>query len=271
MNLEFLACIPFFWILTEFWFDRLAPFAQLENQLEQKVLQERCRPQAAFEIVPEAGGIRRLLQPVWPLSDGALIRFLIFSAIALPWAGKSEHFFPPILILFTWAICFTIARIDFRWYIIPDELNWLGLGIGISYAAAAQIFTQPTISLTQSLLGAILSAGTLMAIATLCTRFLGREAMGGGDIKLMLFLGSILGVQGGLMTLALSSLTGSFFGIFFLIKSRFMEKKKGMTMIAFGPWIILAAMITAWFGPEALLQKYLAFSETIVRDIVESY
>ena len=109
---------------------------------------------------------------------------------------------------------------------------------------------------TNSILGIILSTGILLSIAFLTSVYLGRDAMGGGDIKLTAFIGAFLGYKATLLALALSSILGSLFGIMSMIKSKLIEKNQGYTMIAFGPYIIMATLIVMYFGEDQIIEYY---------------
>ena len=80
--------------------------------------------------------------------------------------------------------------------------------------------------------------------------------MGGGDIKLTAFIGAFLGYKATLIALALSSILGSIFGIISMVKSKLIQKNQGYTMIAFGPYIIMATLIVMYFGDDQIIRYY---------------
>jgi len=166
-------------------------------------------------------------------------------------------------------IFFIITIVDYRYYIIPDELNFLGIFCGfftsiiLSLAASSNIINNVEFfvginkfTISNSFFGLILSAGILLSIAYLTSILLGRDAMGGGDIKLTAFIGAFLGYKATLIALALSSILGSIFGILSMIKSKLVEKNQGYTMIAFGPYIIMATLIVMYFGEDKIIRYY---------------
>ena len=200
------------------------------------------------------------------------ILFLLYYGFFLRF-GTSYDFMVliPLLILFH-----IITVVDFRYYIIPDELNFLGVALGLTFSAIGQFLPKGTQSLdglnmhhvysiSNSLLGVLLGAGLLFSIAYLGSMLLKRDAMGGGDIKLSAFIGAFLGYKTTLLALALSSVLGSAFGLVILIKSRWVDKKQGFTLIAYGPYIILATLLVFYLGEDYILTEYQAFSEAFVR------
>jgi leader peptidase (prepilin peptidase)/N-methyltransferase len=73
--------------------------------------------------------------------------------------------------------------------------------------------------------------------------------MGGGDIKLMAMLGAFLGWKAVILTTFLGSLSGSMIGIG-LMAFRGREK---VSLIPFGPFLALGALLSLFFGQEILI------------------
>jgi len=137
------------------------------------------------------------------------------------------------------AIFFTlllgIALTDARTYIIPDQFTWGGLVMGLLLSLAPG-----GISPLQSALGAALGFGLLYGIAVLGAAIFRKEAMGGGDIKMMAMVGAFLGPPGVLLTVFLGALFGSL--IFGPI-----SMKTGK-LVPFGIFLALGAGITEPWG-----------------------
>ena len=86
-------------------------------------------------------------------------------------------------------ILFGIALTDARYYIIPDEFSLGGLVLGL---AAAFLPLGPTA--LEAVLGAALGFGLLLGVAQAGKLAFKRDAMGGGDIKMMAMIGAFLGI-----------------------------------------------------------------------------
>jgi len=97
-----------------------------------------------------------------------------------------------------------IAVSDARFYIIPDEFSLGGAVLGL---ALAPLPGGPT--LLASVLGGVVGFGILWVVAHLGTWLFKKDAMGGGDLKMMAMVGAFLGVPGVLLTLFLGALLGS--------------------------------------------------------------
>ncbi|HEU4559726.1 MAG TPA: prepilin peptidase [Longimicrobium sp.] len=148
------------------------------------------------------------------------------------------------------AIFFTlllgIALTDARTYIIPDEFSIGGLVLGLALSLAPG-----GIGPLQSVLGAVLGFVLLWVVAVLGTALFRREAMGGGDIKMMAMVGAFVGPPGVLLTIFLGALIGSL--IFGPI-----SYKTGK-LVPFGIFLALGAGITEPWG-QMLIQAYMRWA-----------
>lgn len=97
-----------------------------------------------------------------------------------------------------------IAVTDARFYIIPNEFSVGGGVVGLALAPFAGGLTT-----LEALLGAAVGFGLLWVVAKVGTWLFKKDAMGGGDLKMMGMVGAFLGVPGVLLTLFLGALLGS--------------------------------------------------------------
>ena len=139
------------------------------------------------------------------------------------------------------AALLAIIVIDFRHQIIPDSISLPGIIIGFGFS-----FINPIVTWQSSGLGILLGGGTLYAIAATYYFFTKREGMGGGDIKLLAMIGAFLGWQSLLFVVFCSSVLGSLVGIGAMLK----QKKGGKTMIPYGPFLSIAAIIYLFYYKE---------------------
>ena len=274
-------------------FERFSRMAHMENQLEVFVFEEKMGMDACYRILDafysflpsRCTSCKKIHRPwdylsalvflrpcssmlLWVSVISELSCLFLLSAIYFKMGNSAAFFFlVPVLVMFL-----VIAAVDYRYYIIPDELNLAGALLGLGAAAWVSIsgnteLLHPLNSLgfMESLEGMILSSGILYALGTLASQVLNRDAMGGGDMKLCAFLGACFGLNSTLMALALASVLGSFFGVLAMIRSRFIEKNTGFTMIAFGPYIIIAMFLLLIFDSEFLLKEYQDFSMNLIK------
>jgi len=150
----------------------------------------------------------------------------------------------PFLLL-VFSIVLTISIIDLEKRIIPDELSLFGLVL----VFFSLLLLNPSSLYIHLLTG--FSAGVFLLLIHILT--LGK-GMGLGDVKLALFLGSLLGWPWAAVWLFGAFLTGAIVGsILILIKKISFGKQ-----IAFGPFLILSLVITLIWG-EILLRMYLFY------------
>ena len=128
----------------------------------------------------------------------------------------------------------TASFIDYDHMILPDEFTIGGVMIGLIGAAI-----NPERSFLDAFLGVLFGGGVLWLVAYLYFIFTGRDGLGGGDIKLLAWLGALLGWKSIPFIILSSSVVGSVVGI---ILSR--KNEAGLkTMIPFGPFLALGALL----------------------------
>ncbi len=140
------------------------------------------------------------------------------------------------LVLFSLLVPITFIDIDHR--IIPDSLSLGGLVAGLLLSLL------PGADWKGSLAGGVIGGGVLYGTAVAYEKVTGREGMGGGDVKLIAMIGAFLGWRGVLLTIFLGSLLGVAGGL--LAMRRGDDGLK--TAIPFGPYLCAAALLTRFIG-----------------------
>jgi leader peptidase (prepilin peptidase)/N-methyltransferase len=143
-----------------------------------------------------------------------------------------------------------LIYIDLEIQILPDVIDLPGVAIGLLIGATHIGALAPDLLLSRTLLdsvaGAALGGGGLLAIALTYKLFRKIEGMGLGDVKMMAMLGAVLGWQPLLPLLVLASVVGAIVGLFVAWKSR-----KGMQVaLPFGVFLGLAFLAVLFFGNE---------------------
>ncbi len=170
---------------------------------------------------------------------------LIEALVALLWLSVATRYG------FTWqtvaagvfgTILLGIAVTDARHYLIPDEYTIGGLILGLALSLRGG-----WAGLGEALLGAGVGLGLLYAVAWAGTAVFKKEAMGGGDIKMMAMVGAFVGWKGVLLTIFGGALLGTV--VFVPISLR--TKK----LVPFGVFLATAAAITFVWG-DAIIAWY---------------
>ena len=130
-----------------------------------------------------------------------------------------------------------VTFIDWEHLYIPDLFTLGLLPVGWLTSFYNPVFSNTP--LLSSFLGAVTGFISLLIIGLFGKVLFRKEAMGGGDLKLLAGIGSFLGIKGVFFTIFLSSLLGSFIGILLIL---FKIKKKG-DYIPYGPFLSIGAVI----------------------------
>jgi len=176
-------------------------------------------------------GVR--LSPQYPAVE--FLVGVIWLGSAVQWGLSAEALRGALFL----TILLGIALADARYYIIPDEFSVGGTVLGLAMAALPG-----GVTLRQSVLGAALGLGLLWGIAILGKLAFKKEAMGGGDIKMMAMVGAFLGPAGTLLTIFAGSVFGSvIFGPISL---------KTKKLVPFGIFLAMGAGVAYGWGDLVL-------------------
>jgi len=141
-----------------------------------------------------------------------------------------------------------LFMIDLEHHILPNVITLPGIAVGFLFSLVA-----PPGPIA-SLLGIVLGAGILYAIAAGYFLLRGEEGMGMGDVKMLAMLGAFLGWRAVLLTLVLSSFAGAIVGVLLMAGSR----RNLQYALPFGTFLALGALVSMLSG-ETILTWYLGF------------
>ena len=155
----------------------------------------------------------------------------------------------PVLLrnLVLFACLFTLSLVDLEIYEIPDGCLILA---GLAWILAEPFCWEGWAMLAHHLGSGLVLGGLVLVVSLVMDKVLGRESMGGGDIKLFAVLGLYLGGIGGLLALFLSCIFGL---VFFAIGLKKNEEKQ----IPFGPSIAAALTLVLFIG-DPIVSWYLS-------------
>ncbi len=185
------------------------------------------------------GRCRRCRKPIsarYPLVEAAC--GALAAGLWARWGGQGY----PL-----WAACcaaascllVAVALIDWDTFLIPDELS-LGLwGGGLLAAPLNPYMGGPWYAAVGwSAAGSIAGFSMCWATAAIGERAFGKEAMGGGDIKLLAAVGAWSGALGAFDCLMVGSMIGAVYGVGQILA----KKLKRSDPIPFGPFLSAGAV-----------------------------
>lgn len=169
----------------------------------------------------------------------ALRRF----GIASPWILAAYFVFVSALIV--------IFFIDLDHQIIPNSITIPGIPIAIILGST--ILPDPftghqLLGPRNSLIGFAAGGGFFYLVAVLGKAVFKKDAMGGGDIKMMAMVGGFLGWKGVILTTFMGSLSGSVVGISLIL----LKGREWGSRIPFGPYLAAGALISLLWGRDIL-------------------
>lgn len=146
-------------------------------------------------------------------------------------------------------IVITFIDLDFR--IIPDKITLSGIPLGL--IAGTFILPDPflrfsLLGIKNSFIGMLGGFVFFYLVALAGSAIFKKEALGGGDIKMMAMIGAVMGWKAVLLTTFLGSLSGALIGIALMVA----QGGGRMMKIPFGPFLALGAVVTLFYGQEIL-------------------
>lgn len=201
--------------------------------------------------------------PLVELATGILFAvnfyFLFQQAISFPQLISSVG-----LSSIVWALMIIIFVYDLRHKIIPDVFSWSMFGVSVVWVIVNNLIGiyDTVIPLKTNVSGLdiwVPASGGIMSIGAGIFFYLliyslwklskGR-LIGLGDAKLLLTIGTILGLVYGLSSIFIAVWIGTLYAVFLVLKQRLNNRGKHITMkteIPFGPFLIFGFLIVYFF------------------------
>ena len=168
------------------------------------------------------------------------------------------------------SLLIAISAIDLKHFIIPNELSYSGMIIGLILAIITAVINRKPIYVTYGIVGMFIGGGIIAAIGWFGKLLFRREAMGIGDVKLMAMIGMYLSwwpyqqmtftkylfrsIRLLILVLCISAFVGAITGAFAML----FRKDESRNVIPYGPFLAAAAILTLLYG-ENIWTWYLGF------------
>jgi len=161
-----------------------------------------------------------------------------------PWILAVYFVFVSVLIV--------IFFIDLDHQIIPNSITLPGIPLAIvlgSVILPDPFTVNELLGPRGALAGFAAGGGFFYLIAILGKAVSKKDAMGGGDIKMMGMVGGVLGWKGVILTTFMGSLFGSVIGVSLIM----LKGREWGSRIPFGPYLTVGALISLFWGRDILL------------------
>jgi leader peptidase (prepilin peptidase)/N-methyltransferase len=166
------------------------------------------------------------------------------------------------------ALLLAIACIDLEHWIIPHELSWPGIAVGLAFS-----WLNPRARPLDAFLGAALAWAGFTLLSWLGEKVFKKEALGLGDRWLLAMECAFLGYQAILPLVLLSSIQGTIVGLILIALGKSQTGEKPVRdeaakveapesdeeewvpprhALPFGPFLALAGVEVLFFGPQML-------------------
>ena len=153
-------------------------------------------------------------------------------------------------LLFAFALV-TASAVDWEYMILPDSFTLSGIGIGL---LGALLNPEVGREFWPAFGGMLMGGGFLWTIAFLYYGLKKEEGLGGGDIKLLAWIGAVLTWKAVPFVILLSCFTGLLSAFFMMFRSKSYFKQS----IPFGPYLAFSALVYILWGQD-LAQIYLSW------------
>lgn len=169
---------------------------------------------------------------------------LAASLVALVFID-AEHMILPNVITYPGIIFALVARVTIPYLAGPSHFDDLPQLI----AAMPERIPLGAVSLIGAVIGALAGGGSLWLMGFLWEKFRGVEAMGFGDVKMMLMVGAYLGWRLTILTILLAALTGSLAGIAMMFQR---GQRNMQMMLPFGIFLGIGSIASLLVGTRLI-------------------
>ena len=171
-----------------------------------------------------------------------VVEFLSASVFALLFFYIGWQWFLLEALIFSFGLI-VVSFIDLDQMILPDSFTLSGTALGLAGG-----YFNPERLFEEAFFGALFGGFVFWLIAKLYFLARGSEGMGGGDIKLSAWIGSVLGWKALPFVVLSASLSGLFVGFFLIAR----KKQRFNTPLPFGPFLSAGAFGGIFLSMESL-------------------
>lgn len=190
----------------------------------------------------------------YPLVEFITALFFVFTFLNNSFLSDNLSFLEKnsINIFFFYSFLFScliaILVYDLKYYLIPDSIVFLALTLSIIYISVLVFLSGNILLIISNIAGALIYSGFFFFQYILSKGVW----VGGGDIKLGLLLGFVLGWKLSILSLILAYVAGAFIAVALIG----LKKKTRKDILPFGPFLIGSTILALFYG-EIIINWYL--------------
>ncbi|MDE0151297.1 MAG: A24 family peptidase [Bdellovibrionales bacterium] len=171
-----------------------------------------------------------------------VIEFVMGFSLAVVCLALYESWYVVEIALFC-IIAVIASAVDLKRTILPDTCTLGGIGLALLGA-----WINPEREFISAILGVVYGGGFLLVLGAVYHFIFKKEGMGGGDIKMLAWIGALVGFRNLLPVLLWVSILGTLYVIYAVIRYN-KERKSLLGMeLAFGPYLALATYLFILFS-----------------------
>lgn len=136
---------------------------------------------------------------------------------------------------------------DMKWSLLPNALTFPLIGIGVVWVVVYYGWLVPA-SFIEAAQGVALGIASVAGLYGLLYAVSKGEWVGFGDVKLGIFMGLVLGWQGGLLAVMLANVTA----FLVIVPGLLTQKVTRKSRIPFGPFLIIGTVLAFLFGSQLI-------------------
>ena len=179
-----------------------------------------------------------------------------FSFLSMYFLFGFSYVLIPFCLLFFCLLVITV--IDFEFQIIPDEISFFLIILGLLTSFFNFVLGDTILHrLLNSFFGILAGGGSLILVAIVGKWIFNKDAMGGGDIKIMAGVGAFIGWDKVLFSIFVACVLGSIVGICMIILKKIGRKQE----IPFGPYLAISSFIVLFLPSPATIINYIFLLE----------
>ncbi len=146
------------------------------------------------------------------------------------------------------AALLALSVIDLEHRLLPDAITLPGIALGLGLAAFL-----PHLTFLEAASGALAGGLLFLAVAWTYHKLTGKTGMGGGDVKLLAFIGAFLGLQSLPWVIFISAGLGTLAGVGLALARGLWRQGLWRTVsLPFGPFLAAGALVYLFVGPNLL-------------------